>query len=340
MGRFKEIDIVKGLAMLTVLWHHSFILYPVNINALPWCQHAISINLTFFMNVFFLVSGYLFAFSRNQGFLQNMRGKAKRLLVPYLSFSAVTLGMKLLAPALVNKKVESIGAFFDDLLLRGGELWFVYVLFLIFVIWPWVLKRMSGTAVWLTVFALIVTDFFVPSGLAGDLLMYKNVLHYSIFFVAGYGLKCVGREWLKSTPFFAVVTLLFLACCCIWVKHLQAYPALQYLQAMIGCAFVWMFAYRLSNAEREVTPRLNRFLTFVGRYSLPFYWFNGFVLVVARTLVAKVLPAQSSVAIALSIFLLCVAIETGVVLLVRKIPKVGMFVGIPSRSVKPALAKA
>ena len=120
MERFNEIDIVKGIAMLTVLWHHSFILYPICMLDIPWCQHAMAINGTFFMNVFFLVSGYLFAFSRKRSFVENLKGKAKRLLVPYLSFSAATLGMKIIAPSLVNRKVESIGSYIDKLLLGGG----------------------------------------------------------------------------------------------------------------------------------------------------------------------------------------------------------------------------
>ena len=119
MERFNEIDIVKGIAMLTVLWHHSFILYPIYMLDIPWCQHAMAINGTFFMNVFFLVSGYLFAFSRKRSFVENLKGKAKRLLVPYLSFSAATLGMKIIAPSLVNRKVETIGSYIDKLLLGG-----------------------------------------------------------------------------------------------------------------------------------------------------------------------------------------------------------------------------
>lgn len=119
MERFNEIDIVKGIAMLTVLWHHSFILYPIYMLDIAWCQHAMTINGTFFMNLFFLVSGYLFAFSRKRSFVENLKGKAKRLLVPYLSFSAATLGMKLLAPSLVNRKVESFSSYMDKLLLGG-----------------------------------------------------------------------------------------------------------------------------------------------------------------------------------------------------------------------------
>ena len=53
---FSEIDIVKGIAMLTVIWHHSMIVYPINLQALPWCMHAMAINHTYYLIVFFLVS--------------------------------------------------------------------------------------------------------------------------------------------------------------------------------------------------------------------------------------------------------------------------------------------
>ena len=85
MVRFNEIDVVKGIAMLTVLWHHSFILYPIYMLDIPWCQHAMDINGTFFMNVFFLVSGYLFAFSSKRSFVENLKGKAKSALSQFLS---------------------------------------------------------------------------------------------------------------------------------------------------------------------------------------------------------------------------------------------------------------
>ena len=68
-------------------------------------------------------------------------------------------------------------------------------------------------------------------------------------------------------------------------------------------------------------------LSFVGKYSLPFYWLNGFVLVVARTIVVKGLHFGSSVAIVLSIFALCVVMETLAVMVLRKYPKVGWLIG-------------
>lgn len=107
--RFDEIDIVKGIAILFVLWHHSFIKYPIFMLDIPWCKYAMAIHGTFYLNVFFLVSGYLFALSKPRSFVENFKKKASRLLIPYLSYEVINLVVKVAFPQLVNRKVG--GAF-------------------------------------------------------------------------------------------------------------------------------------------------------------------------------------------------------------------------------------
>lgn len=102
---FDEIDIVKGIAILFVLWHHSFIKFPIYMLDIPWCKYAMAIHGTFFLNVFFLVSGYLFAHSKPRTFVENFKKKASRLLIPYLCYELVNLGVKLAMPSLVNRKI-------------------------------------------------------------------------------------------------------------------------------------------------------------------------------------------------------------------------------------------
>lgn len=143
---FDEIDIVKGIAILFVLWHHSFIKYPIYMLDIPWCEYAMAIHGTFYLNVFFLVSGYLFAHSKPRTFAENFKKKASRLLIPYFCYEAVNLGVKTALPQLVNRKVGGQVEYIEDMLLKGGELWFVYVLFFIFLIWPPILHRLSKKA--------------------------------------------------------------------------------------------------------------------------------------------------------------------------------------------------
>lgn len=322
MQRLVEIDIVKGIAMLTVLWHHSFILYPIYMLDIPWCQHARAINGTFFMNVFFLVSGYLFAFSKKRAKAEILKSKLMRLMVPFLSFSAVALGMKLIAPSLVNRKVESVGSYMESLLLGGGELWFVYVLFMLFLIWPWILRYSNIKLILVIVTVLLMADILIPRCMMNNVFLCKRVIHFSIFYVAGYAMKEVSRKWLDNSKLFLVFSLLFVLLCCIFVRSIHIPYVSGYINAFVGCGFIWMLSYRLK--EMHVVGDT---LSFVGKYSLPFYWLNGFVLVVARTIVVKGLHFGSSVAIVLSIFALCVVMETLAVKVLRKYPKVGWLIG-------------
>ena len=62
---------------------------------IPWCRYARHINATYFLVVFFLVSGYLFAHSRPKPFIETLGDKVRRLLVPYLSFELINTFFKL-----------------------------------------------------------------------------------------------------------------------------------------------------------------------------------------------------------------------------------------------------
>ena len=274
------------------------------------------------MNVFFLVSGYLSAFSKKKSTAEILKGKVRRLLVPYISFSAATLGMKLIAPSLVNRKVETVGSFVESLILRGGDLWFVYVLFVLFLIWPWILRNGTVKHIWGIVAFLIMADILIPRGLMNNLFLYKRVIHFSIFFVAGYAMKEIDRKWLDNEKLFLAFSVLFVLLCCVFVCSMNIPYVSGYIKAIVGCGFIWMLSHRLK--DKKV---IGDALAFVGKYSLPFYWLNGFVLVIARTVVVKGLHFESSVAIVLSIFALCVLLETLAVLALRKYPKVGWVIG-------------
>lgn len=96
---------MKGIAILFVLWHHSFIKFPIYMLDIPWCEYAMAIHGTFYLYVFFLVSGYLFAHLKPRTFAENFKKKASRLLIPYFCYEAVNLGAKTAFPQLVNRKV-------------------------------------------------------------------------------------------------------------------------------------------------------------------------------------------------------------------------------------------
>ena len=181
---------------------------------------------------------------------------------------------------------------------------------------------MKTKHLWMIVVAILIADMIIPEGLMNDLFLYKRVIHFSIFFVVGYAMKEVNRKWLDNSKLFLAFSVLFVLLCCVFVCSIQIPYVSGYVNAIIGCGFIWMLSYRLKDKKM-----IGDALSFVGKYSLPFYWLNGFVLVIARTVVIKGLHFESSVAIVMSIFALCVLLETLAVLALRRFPKVGWMIG-------------
>ena len=320
---FDEINIVKGIAMLTVIWHHSMIVYPVDLQSLPWCQHALAVNQTYFLVVFFLVSGYLYAHSSRKSLSASVKSKVMRLLVPYFSFALVNLSVKLLAPGLVNKKVESVSDYLVSLFVYGGELWFLYVLFLIFMIWPLLVQQMQRYQIGGTILGLAVMEILMARDSMEGPFLYHEFIYYSVFFLTGYLLKDVRRDVLQRWQSCMVAAVLFLLLCVVFVMDIHIPYVDAYVKGAIGCLFVWTLSFQLLKIAFLARP-----LAFVGKYSLSYYWLNGFALVISRCVVINVLHIVSSPLIALTILCMNVCLITLAVLVIRRIPVVRIMIGV------------
>ena len=69
-------------------------------------------------------------------------------------------------------------------------------------------------------------------------------------------------------------------------------------------------------------------LGYVGKNSLGYYWLNGYVLVLARSFVVSILDINSGPVVVMSIFLMCAIVETLMIIIIKKMPKVGILIGV------------
>ena len=226
-------------------------------------------------------------------------------------------------PDLVNRKVNSIWTYIDNLLFHGGELWFVYVLFIIFIIWHSILPLMRGRTAWAVLVILYMIDFICPDDFLNGLFLIKKVIHYSTFFLIGYNGKHILRELVCKKKSFAILSVLFLIFCCIIIECEYMPYVYKLIQGLIGCGFIWILSTKLTRNKN-----LNNALSFIGKYSLPYYWTNGIALVVARTVVVNHLGFKSAIAIVISIFILCILLQTVSILIARRLPRVSWIIGI------------
>lgn len=170
---------------------------------------------------------------------------------------------------------------------------------------------------------LMVVGNVLPGNLLGGIFLYPKVISYSVYFLVGYLLRNMDRNILMNNRNFGIVTVLFVVFCCLLVQIIHIPFVWQYVLAFIGCWFVWALSFQLLKVKG-----LDNALSFCGKYSLSFYWLNGFALVPARIIVVKMLHVESTPVIASSIFLMCVVSEVIVIKIIKKIPYVRTVVGM------------
>lgn len=274
------------------------------------------------MPLFFIVSGLLFANSTHKQYSSMMMGKAKRLLLPYVFYHLLNLGLKVALPNLVNRKVESWSEYGNSILLRGGELWFLYVLFLLFLIWGFLLPRIRKQNVLIAILIiLLILSRLSKVMTMENLFLYKEFLFYSFFFVGGYFLFPFYSK-IRSVVKSAINKYLTLSVACFILVHSVNLMNFKYLSALIGIVLSLCLAFKMEKKSRG-----NSFLDYCGRNSLQFYFFNGFMLVISRVLVVNILHIANAFLIVLFIFLMCVITEVICVEVSRRVPLIKQCVG-------------
>lgn len=127
--RIPWIDFVKGICMFMIIMCHAGWPY--------WIERFLN---PFFMSALFFVSGW--TFNPKSTFKQFVSGKAKTLLIPYISFGIINSLLAYLAdgdPLIVR---------FQGLLLsRAGyndDLWYIACLFVIEMLFYWIARKVKN----------------------------------------------------------------------------------------------------------------------------------------------------------------------------------------------------
>lgn len=89
MQHYREIDILRGIAIILVILGHAIIVYPVNLMNVVWCKSVFSFVITLHMPIFFGVAG--FCFHQNKSYTYMVKKKFARLLIPYTVFNILDM---------------------------------------------------------------------------------------------------------------------------------------------------------------------------------------------------------------------------------------------------------
>ena len=211
--RDRSLDLGKGLAILFVYLGHSILYHPIQMVSIPWCHVLERIIASFNMPMFFIISGYLFS-KTNKTTVELYKGKTLRILIPYLFTMAIIICMKSVLPVEMsyNQAVRGgVGSMVINALCYGGDRWFVYTLFIIFLLLIPVRKMLKNKWIDFGIIVVLIVVYFLY--FMPTIFALNKVFHFMIFFVAGFALdECYAiiKEW-ASRYWWAIYLMAILA---------------------------------------------------------------------------------------------------------------------------------
>lgn len=259
------IDILKGVAIISVLICHSVIVYPVNLENVAWSNALKTFVDSYQMPLFFMISGFLCSYKGNYG--GYLLARVKRILVPYIVFDAAALFLRVVGGSLVNRSMDIKSAIFQ-LFLQGtsaGGYWFLYTLFVISVIAPlfWVIlkkNRLLGLPI-IAVCVIVSALFDLP-----EICCLKSVVYYLTYFIIGMMLK--GCDFGKIKDKRIVILTVSAAVFCLSFIPLRIYADKVYSVAGIYISALSASAFFASFFSLVKMPKFikNQLMT-SGKYS-------------------------------------------------------------------------
>lgn len=254
---FAEVDVVKGIAILLVILGHSFCQYPINVGEhFPMLSSVVR---SFQMPLFFIASGFLF--SLETPFAVFVKKKAKRIIVPFIVFCMLSIGLRSISSSFTNGgKIILQEALWGAL--QGHYYWFLYSLI-------WIM--MVTLAVKNKLILSLLAAFAVVCCALTDIELVKfftigRTVYYFPFFIVGLFF----RQWyrlLKQTTKrnIGLTTVLLAAVYVLAMKYGKiGESAAAYAIGLSGSLTAWFTVLCLSRFNMNL-------LRHFGRYSLQYY---------------------------------------------------------------------
>lgn len=329
--RWKEMDILRGMAILMVLLYHSIIVFPLDLHEIQWCKTLHTFLWTVQMPLFFLVSGFCYSFRGGYG-AYALR-KCRRILVPHVIFSVLDILPRLIPNPLVHEQMDAKGAVLD-FLLYGGSDWFLWTLFVIVMVFPALERLLTGGGRWRKAGVLIAAALFLAKPYMTDFLLLNMVCQYLWYFFLGYGLRrkadtllpVLGRRK-NLLPALAGMAVCFAG---FLTGSGNGFPEPVCMLLELVCVLAgFVFFSGLAALCRDW---LSDFLAACGRWSLQMYLLDAYALVFTRTLLVSVLQLRNPVLIIAGNFILDTALVLALSRYVLTKAKVfRVFCGIPEK---------
>lgn len=303
VGRIVEIDVLRGIAIILMITGHSFIIHPINILDVPWCSSVSHWIYTFHMELFFLLSGCVYHCTNYKSYIVK---KIDRIMIPYLFFGLITLLLHSAGLGVVNKQtpfLEGVVKF----LFKGGNYWFLYTLFVLYLIYPFVDKMLRKPWMEIGLGALLI--FIQEFAEIPNLFTVNRVIYYMPYFILGRYLVTFLKSDKADSLYVNVVVFMISLSIFVILDRMYGVTTnivtIKYIRAMMMIIVVYVLVrYFVKYSPLNIiSKRLVQLLNNCSQYSLQIYLFNGFLLVGIRVIVVSILHIYNPIIIVSSLVL-------------------------------------
>lgn len=200
--RLYAIDVARAICIVLVASYHY---YPED--APLWHDNIQKFLITFRMPFFMFVSGYVYAYiysNKNVNYLDFVKTKFLRLIIPYFFVSCLIITIKLLTQGSGEVDHPVTMYSYVEMLWRpsaGTFLWFIYVLFIMFMIVPLFKTKQSRLCLFFLTLILALSNVQFPE--LFSLYKLKSMFVYYMFGIVVCEYFEI-RTFFKKIPFVIV----------------------------------------------------------------------------------------------------------------------------------------
>lgn len=292
---FTEINIARGIAVLLVLLGHSFPDAQTGISN-PIAKSIFSFVYAFHMETFFALAGFVAVrkvLSDNINFGKELVNKIKRLMIPYLVYSVVTLILKLFLNEYANNKF-SLSEVWKILCGENpnGGLWYLWTLFFIslFALLVGIIIKKCNTGTKCMIFAVLgVLTYVVWMFVIREMSFLEfpgRILRYALF----YNIGLIFANYYDSVDkkIFNVIIGVLLLVAVFFMVNSGVRVITHYLKVVMSILGIYG-VYSIANFIDSKKNRVRDAFMGLGDYSYDIYLISYFVQVSIRVVCYKIL---------------------------------------------------
>ena len=283
-ARNDSLDIAKGIGIILVVFGHTLSPVMKGHSILEWIY---SVIYTFHMPLFFFISGYFASklITKPVSKPELIKQRTIRLMIPYFVWALIYLPMKVVMSqyARFHDEYKWYSIFFGNN--PDGQLWYLYVLFILSVLMILVVTK-KNLAAFTTVF--LVGSFMsglIPFSIGFTSITLTFSLYQAGFFFLGT-LTSVKFDYQKVTgniyAFFLSLIVLISYSVILWFNNDEVW----YLRAIVAACAIYavLFLCNIINNTKAKRP-----LVYLGKTSMEIYILHGPLLVAGRIVLPKII---------------------------------------------------